>query len=92
MWHVYGRDVGDRRYFDLKRVLTAGTPASGAGADYRVHVGTLNRIDLGNARRLRGVPGLRLYEHSDGGHRLVRTLRDNGELAQILRDAIVGSG
>ena len=89
MWHVYDRRVGDRRYFDLKPIMAS--LAASSNGDRRVHVSTANRLDLANARRLRGLPGVRVREHAVGGHRLVRALRDSGELGPILQDALFGA-
>ncbi len=89
MWPLYDRSVGDRRYFDLKRVLAAGAERS--NTDCRVYVSTASRIDMANARRLRGLPNLVMSEHDEGGHRLVRALRDRGELGPIRKDALFGS-
>ena len=45
--------------------------------------------DARHARHLAGLPGVTLVPHRGDGHRLVTDLRDRGELASILADAIV---
>ena len=65
----------DRRYRDLAKF---------ASDRLTVHYSTAVRRDARHARRLEGKAKLR--SHESGGHELVKTLRDKGELGQILRD------
>ena len=85
-WRVYGRGVGDRRYFDLRRVIAARPPAS--EIDFHVHVSSTERVDMAHARHLAGLSNVRTHAYGFGGHALVRSLRDRGLLEPILRDAL----
>lgn len=49
-----------------------------------VHVSPADHLDMTHALHIRDVAGVRVHEHSQGGHDLVRCLRDRGELAAIM--------
>jgi len=52
-----------------------------------IHYCTKHRLDRHHARRMRHHPNVTLHEYAQGGHLLVKLLRNNGRLAEIIRDA-----
>jgi hypothetical protein len=88
-WHhdivAMRRATHDRpTYLDVRPVLAA-APAS--TTRYHVYYGTKERGDVPHATRLEGLPGVTLHAYPRG-HRLVKHLRDSGELAEILHRAV----
>lgn len=79
--------TGDRDVvFDLLTVLQ--TPGK---TRHQLHVSTDDRLDMLHAQRLAGCPGIEIIEHVDGGHRLVKTLRDRGLLRPIMLQALASN-
>jgi pimeloyl-ACP methyl ester carboxylesterase len=70
---------------DLRSALEA---ARHTDTRYRVFFDETIEGDRLHAEHLRGLPGLQLYRFGQGGHRLVRTLRDCGALDRLLREAL----
>jgi len=58
------------------------------GPQVHVHFCGSHGRDARHARHLRNVPGVTLHPYEGDGHRLVRDLRDRGELARILTEAV----
>lgn len=50
-----------------------------------IYVSITDRLDYIHANRLRGLAGVTIHEYETGGHKLVRHLRDQGELPRILK-------
>ena len=75
----------DREWVDLATALPRARTAS---TRYELFVDHTLDVDRRHAERLRGVEGLRLYRFGAGGHALVKELRDNGALGQIVRRAL----
>jgi acetyl esterase/lipase len=69
--------------YDLRDVLSS-TP----GTRVSVHVSNDDPLDLLHAHRIADLPNVTITEHDQGGHRLVKTLRDRGILAPLLQDAL----
>lgn len=81
------RRVGSRAvYPDLQGVIADDRRASGRPWAH-VYYGTKEKADVIHARRLEGIAGIELHEF-ERGHRLVRHLRESGELQAILTSAI----
>jgi pimeloyl-ACP methyl ester carboxylesterase len=81
----------DPDWIDLGVALAMASPlegAHGARTSFRVFFDDSLAIDRLHCERLLGLEGLRLYRFGTGGHHLVRTLRDNGALTQILQRAV----
>jgi hypothetical protein len=86
---------GARRYdllrddlLDLRPVLEAHPPAE--NARWAIHYASMYELDAFHAERLGDVPGVELDGHAGqrGGHGLIRALRDQGKLREILADAV----
>lgn len=76
---------GEPRYFDLRPVIQAHPQT-----ECHVHYSSTHRLDSAHAMHLEGLPNVVLHPHAEGGHRMVKALRDSGELTTILNDAITG--
>jgi hypothetical protein len=55
---------------------------------YQLHVSSDDPLDLIHAHRIAGRGGVEIFEHEQGGHRLVKTLRDRGLLQPMLLQAL----
>jgi len=49
-----------------------------------VHYADRDRLDRHHARRLDGLAGIKLVAHPEGDHSLIRSLRDSGELRDLI--------
>jgi hypothetical protein len=78
-----GRDV----VLDLLTVL----PTRDGKTQHHIHVSTDDRLDMIHAQRMAGCPGVEIVEHVDGGHRLVKTLRDRGLLRPVMLQALAAT-
>lgn len=50
-----------------------------------IHVSPADRLDRVHAAHVEGLPSVKVHEHEDGGHGVVKVLRDRGELPAIMR-------
>ena len=73
-----------REYFDLRRVLKSRQSRT----EFHVHFSADSRVDILHAENLEGCANVFMHRHVKGGHRLVRKLRDSGELQNILRASL----
>ncbi len=82
IWRVYFSS--DRSaYLDLREALR-----SANGTQFHVHFSAMNKLDAIHAHHLAGLGNVHLHDHPEGGHRVVKALRDNGTLQQIVRRAL----
>lgn len=79
---VYQYDKRAESYYDLKRVLQR-TPHK---ATVSIYYSTTHRLDNLHARRLKGIPGVQLFPINTKSHNIVKGLRDQGTLTQILKE------
>ncbi len=77
----------DRRWSDARAVLDDAERRR--ATRYEVFFDDTMELDRAHAERLDGAPAVHLCRYSGGSHNLVRTLRDSGELKQILTSALV---
>lgn len=80
VFNTYVKSLFRPRYFDLYPLL-AGAPRDNS---ITIHCSSLDTRDLAHARQLSGFPNVEIRIHDIGGHRLVKHLRDNGTLKEIL--------
>jgi hypothetical protein len=73
---------------DLLDVL----PVDPGKTEYQIHVSTDDPLDLVHAHRVADRGGVNVIEHQQGGHRLVKTLRDRGLLQPMLLQALSDRG
>ncbi len=84
--YVWRLNLGNTgRYQDLQPVLR-----QAGSTRFHIHFARDSRLDPRHAEHLRGLPGVTLHEHPQGGHRLVTALHECGELRLILTDAVAG--
>ncbi len=82
IWRVYFS--ADRSvHLDLRETLH-----SASQTEFHVHFSAANNLDAVHARHLEGMPNVHLHNHPEGGHRVVKALRDNGTLQRIVRRAL----
>lgn len=86
IWRVYFS--ADRSaYLDLREALRSAT-----ATQFHVHYSAKNKLDAVHARHLSGISNVHLHDHPEGGHRVVKALRDNGTLQEIVRRALAEPG
>jgi pimeloyl-ACP methyl ester carboxylesterase len=88
-WQVYVDRVvaaggPDPRYADLLPVLSQG----GVSTTFHIYFPAPNRLENLHTLRLSGVEGVVPHPVDGGGHKLIKWLRDTGELEQILERAL----
>ena len=72
----------ERCFGDLRRAV--GESPAGAGSRV-VHYCSADRLDREHAERLAGAPAVDLRAYAEGGHNVVKHLRDTGRLlAELL--------
>lgn len=74
--------VADPKVLDLKNYLNS---VSTSRLDVDVHVSSAEPLDLEHASYISDIRGVAVSIHPQGGHAVVRHLRDSGQLAEILR-------
>ncbi len=74
----------ERRYFDLKEVLQQANTKT----RHDIYFSENDWLDKIHARRLSTTNGVVLHPFAEGGHRLVKHLRDTGELSVLVRRAV----
>jgi hypothetical protein len=88
-WQVYVDRVvaaggPDPRYADLLPVLSEG----GVETSFHIYFPAPNRLENLHTQRLSGIAGVVPHPIDGGGHKLIKWLRDTGELTQILERAL----
>lgn len=82
IWRVYfSRDAG--RHLDLREALKLSTRTQ-----FHIHFSSTNRLDAIHAKHLAGPANVYLRAYAEGGHRVVKALRDDGTLKQIVQRAL----
>lgn len=80
---------GQRKYFDLKPVLRQ---ARSNKRNFHLYYSSAHPIDCLHATRMKSLPGIHLHAYHYGHHNLIRNLKHNGELGQIIERAIQIAG
>jgi pimeloyl-ACP methyl ester carboxylesterase len=82
IWRVYfSREP--RTHWDLRK-----TVALSGTTQFHIHYGAENKLDAVHAQHLGDCSNVSLHGHADSGHRVVKALRDSGELAKIIERAL----
>ena len=71
-----------RASWDLRPILAS------SARNCHVHYSGSNRRDVAHAQHLAGIAGVSLHSYPEGGHQLVRNLRDSGALGDLLLRAL----
>lgn len=82
---LHAASTGTNAVLDLLPILS-----NAKRARRQIHVSTDDALDIAHAYRVATCPGVEIFEHQDGGHRLVKTLRDRGLLQPMLLSALAG--
>ena len=77
---------GQWKYFDLKKVFLASPKNK---RNIHVHYSSGHKIDNLHASRMRSVAGVHLHPYQYERHDLVKHLKRNGKLSQIIERAIL---
>ncbi len=78
---VYSNKNKTQKYFDLKRILSKNDNAS---PDITIYYSPEDSLDQVHARRLAGFANVTLEEVKEGGHAVVKTIRNSGRLHSII--------
>lgn len=78
--NTYRRSVFKRKIWNLKPLLMK----SNKGNKISVFVSKADRLDHIHASHISGIEGVIVYEFEDGGHGIVKLLRDEGKLPAIM--------
>ncbi len=86
IWRVYF-STDRSAYLDLREALRSAT-----ATQFHVHFSARNKLDAVHARHLEDIANVHLHDYPEGGHRVVKALRDDGTLQQIVRRALAEPG
>ncbi|QSE96644.1 alpha/beta fold hydrolase [Fulvivirga lutea] len=82
---LHTSDQAETDYFDLKDILRKGI---GTHTQIQIYYSKKHRLDKNHAERLKDShDNLVLIGMSEGDHEVVKALRDNGQLMQIITEA-----
>ncbi len=79
IFQTYKSSWRKQKIWDLAKLI----PQKNWNAD--IYVSTQHRLDYLHASNLQHFRGVSIHGYENGGHMLVRQLRDSGELAEILK-------
>jgi len=85
-WRALFSANANPAYYDLLKVLRR----RGLQTEFHIYYcpnGYFGRLDKLHAERMASFPNVELHLLEEGGHELVKLLRDSGELREILRKA-----
>ena len=82
---AYRRSLFKRKVWDLKPLLIR----SNGSNKVSIFVSKTDRLDLVHANHIAGLHGVNVYEFDGGGHDIVKLLRDEGKLAEIMSGVYV---
>lgn len=78
--NTYRKGMYKGCFWDLRALLER----SGVGGKVSIFVSRSHRLDHVHALHISGIKGVRVYEFEDGGHNVVKHLRDEGKLPEIM--------
>jgi hypothetical protein len=83
MQKIYANPSKQQEFYDLKKYL------SSIHFDTKIHIyySPNHRLDAIHAKRLEKNPSVNLHAIEKGGHSVVKTVRDRGELGELINDA-----
>ena len=78
--NTYKSGLIKRHIWDIKPILLR----ERKNRKISVFVSSDDRLDFIHASRIKNIKGVYVYEYENGGHNLVKLLRDKGELSSIM--------
>lgn len=78
IYKTYFKTIGVPKFFDLREVL------SSSQVPTDIYFSATDSLDTKHAKHLEHFKNVRIHEISEGGHGVVKTLRDRGMLSDIL--------
>jgi hypothetical protein len=81
---VYNNPKKEKKYFDLKVFLKT----LEYDTEILVYYGSIHRLDSLHAKRLSEIKNIKLIPVEEGGHGVVKTMRDSGELYEIIKTVL----
>ena len=83
--NTYRSSLFKRKVWDLKPLLRRSDP----NRVFSVFVSKADKLDHLHASHISGIEGVRIFEFEDGGHGVVKMLRDEGALPAIMSGTYV---
>lgn len=80
IFQLYENSQNKNKYFDLKEMLIS----INSKVKISIFVSKDDILDRLHALHLKEIPGVSIYEFDDGGHGIVKKLKDDGKLKEIL--------
>lgn len=84
MADIYKNEHKHSAYFDLKKYFE---PHHNKTTQIHLYFSPNHRLDAIHANRLSAIENVTLHAIDEGGHSVVKTVRDRGELTQLIKDA-----
>jgi len=81
---IHGFVGKNTNYFDLKKHLKVNAPYH---ADIHIYYSSEYRLDKLHAERLASCHNITLHAHTEGGHNVVKAIRNRGDLQGIIKNA-----
>jgi hypothetical protein len=82
---IYSSNAKQPTFFDLKKVLKT---KRNIKTKIFIHHSSKHRLDNAHAQRIRNLNNVKVFPHSQGGHAVVRWIKEKGELISIIEEAI----
>jgi predicted esterase YcpF (UPF0227 family) len=82
---IYNYDLKRKEYFDLKKYLKKNNAYK---TKINIYYSSSHTLDSKHSERLLHVKGVNLIPFEKGGHSVVKTLRDNGQLKALLESVL----
>ena len=80
-WDAWARTaLSPSAIWDVRRMLLEHSPVS-----VDLFVDMTEPLEVAHTERILHIPGVTLHRYEEGGHQLVKLLRDRGELPNIMR-------
>ncbi|WP_156290950.1 hypothetical protein [Oceanobacillus salinisoli] len=72
-------------YLDLKKVF--GKNKLNTKTKYNIYYDVTHRLDRTHSERMRNFKGVTLFKYEDGGHNVVKKMKENGDLLKLLKSS-----
>ncbi len=88
-WRKYLTNVyknSHKKYFDLRKVIHQDSRK--LHCEINIYYSSNHRLDKIHAEHMKNIGIITLHSYAEGGHRLVKTLRDEGSLKSIINNSL----